>query len=452
VADRGLSLWQDQVGTASPRAALPGHLAVDVAIVGAGYTGLWTAYYLAQQDPSLRVAVVEKEVAGFGASGRNGGWCSSLFPTSWHRMARDCSREAVMAMQVALEEAVDEVGQAGIACDYAKGGSVALARSPAQLSRARAEVAEARAWGFGPATRDLLSAEQAHDRVRASKVLGALTTAHCASLHPAKLVHGLAATVENLGVSVFEQTAAVRVEPGRVVTTHGTVTADVVLVATEGYTCALPGHRRDLVPVYSLMLATEPLPRQVWEQIGLHDRATFADERHLTIYGQRTADGRIAFGGRGAPYHFGSRIDASYDVVPRVHDALERTLVELFPVLQGVTMTHRWGGNLGVPRDWYPSVGLDRTTGMAWAGGYVGDGVATSNLAGRTVADLVLGHDTDRTRLPWVRRRTRKWEPEPLRWLGVNAVTQLMAHADRTETSTGRPSRAASAFWKALGH
>ena len=137
--------------------------------------------------------------------------------------------------------------------------------------------------------------------------------------------------------------------------------------------------------------------------------------------------------------------------VDAVHTALQASLVELFPVLADATVTHRWGGNLGVPRDWYPSVGFDRASGAAWAGGYVGDGVATANLAGRTLADLITGRDTARTHLPWVRRRTARWEPEPLRWAGVNAVTALMSRADRTEARTGRPSRAAAGFWRALG-
>jgi glycine/D-amino acid oxidase-like deaminating enzyme len=454
---RGLSLWHDRLpGSWEPRAPLPGDDAVDVAIVGAGYTGLWTAYHLARHDPTLRIAVLEREVAGFGASGRNGGWCSALFPASWARMRRDASAGGVRAMQAALEESVAEVGRTaaaeGIECGFAAGGTVSLARNAAQLARARAHVADARAHGFGPDTLDLIGADEARRRVGGSGTLGAVTSRHCAALDPARLVRGLAAAVERRGVRLYEQTPALRVEPGRVLTPHGTVRAGVVLPATEGYTPQLPGRRRDLAPVYSLMIATEPLPDALWAEIGLHDRATFSDERHLTIYGQRTEDGRLAFGGRGAPYHFGSRISSAYDRVDGVHARLEATLVDLFPVLRGVTVTHRWGGNLGVPRDWYPSVGFDRTTGTAWAGGYVGDGVATSNLAGRTVADLVLGHDTELTRLPWVRRRTRRWEPEPLRWLGVNAVTRLMAHADRTEARTGRPSAAAAAFWRALGH
>jgi glycine/D-amino acid oxidase-like deaminating enzyme len=446
-------LWQD--GPAPPpRAALPGHTAVDVAIVGAGYTGLWTAYHLVRRDPRLRIAVVEREVAGFGASGRNGGWCSALFPASWARLDRESGPGAVRAMQAALESTVDDVGRVaaaeGIDCRYAKGGSVSLVRNAAQLARARHEVEDARRHGFGPDTLDLVGPDEARRRVGAAGVLGAVTTRHCAALDPARLVRGLAEAVERRGVRLYERTAALSVAPGSVVTTHGTVRADVVLPATEGYTGRL--RRRELVPVYSLMLATEPLPGTVWARLGLRDRATFTDGRHLTIYGQRTADGRIAFGGRGAPYHFGSRVSPSYDRVARVHSALREVLVDLFPELSGVAITHRWGGALGVPRDWYPSVGYDPRTGLAWAGGYVGDGVATSFLAGRTVADLVLGHDTELTRLPWVRRRTRRWEPEPLRWAGVNAVTALMAHADRTEARTGRPSRAAAAFWRALGN
>lgn len=454
---RDLSLWHEQHPSDwRPRPTLPGDTAVDVAIVGAGYTGLWTAYWLLRADPTLRVAVLEREVAGFGASGRNGGWCSALFPTSWRRLAREGGEVGARDMQRALEETVASVGRdaadEGIDCAFALGGTVSLARGTAQLARARAHVADARAHGFGPDTLDLLDADRARARVGAEGVLGAVTSDHCAALDPARLVRGLAEAVERRGGRIHEQTPVLSVEPGRVVTTHGTVTAEVVLPAVEGYTPQLPGHRRDLVPVYSLMLATEPLPDELWAGLGLADRATFTDERHLTIYGQRTADGRIAFGGRGAPYHLGSRVSPTYDRDQRVHAALRAALVDLFPVLRDVRVTHTWGGNLGVPRDWFPSVGLDRATGMAWAGGYVGDGVAASHLAGRTVADLVLGHDTARTRLPWVRRRTRRWEPEPLRWAGVSGVTALMTYADRAETRTGRPSRAAGAFWSAIGH
>ena len=455
-AYRRLSLWHDSYpGSWDRRAPLPGDTQVDVAIVGAGYTGLWTAYHLSRADPSLRIAVLEREVAGFGASGRNGGWCSALFPTSWSRLAKVGGRAGARAMQAALEGSVAGVGAdaaaEGIDCGFTQGGMVSVARSKAQLARARAHVAEARHHGFGPDTLELLTADEARRRVNATGVLGAVTTRHCAALDPARLVRGLAAAVEKRGVRIYEGTPVTSLESGRVHTPQGVVRAEHILLATEGYTPQVAGHRRDLAPVYSLMLATAPLAVAAWEQIGLADRATFSDERHLTIYGQRTTDGRLAFGGRGAPYHFGSRISPAFDRNTKVHDALRRILGELFPVLRDVEITHRWGGNLGVPRDWFPSVGLDRTTGLAWAGGYVGDGVATSHLAGRTIADLMLGHETERTSLPWVRRREKRWEPEPLRWLGVNAVTALMTQADRSERRTGKPSMIAAGFWKLLG-
>lgn len=228
--------------------------------------------------------------------------------------------------------------------------------------------------------------------------------------------------------------------------------ADIVVRATEGWTATMPGERRSLVPLYSLMIATEPLGDSFWAGAGLAERETFSDHRHLIIYGQRTADGRLAFGGRGAPYHFSSAIEADFDRVPRVHAALRDTLVELFPALAGAAITHAWGGPLGVPRDWFSSVGIDRGSGLAWAGGYVGDGVATSNLAGRTLCDLVLGRDTELVALPWVGHRSRRWEPEPLRWLGINAALSATRAADGTERRRGRPSRVAAAVGRLLGH
>jgi len=277
-------------------------------------------------------------------------------------------------------------------------------------------------------------------------------TPHCAAIHPSRLARGLAEAVRRHGVELHEGTAVTRIEPGALVTAAGTVRARHVIRATEGYTPQLPGEHRTVIPVYSLMIATEPLPDEVWERIGLEARPTFGDLRHMIIYGQRTADGRFAFGGRGAPYHLGSSIRPAYDRVPAVHAALRRTLAELFPVLADFKVTHAWGGPLGIPRDWCASVGLDPATGLGWAGGYVGDGVATTNLSGRTLADLVLGQDTPLTRLPWVGHRSPRWETEPLRWLGANAGLQLMHFADRQEARTGRPSRAADLFGRFLGH
>ena len=437
------------------RPALTRDLKVDVAVVGAGYTGLWTAYYLLERDPHLRVAVLESEYAGFGASGRNGGWCSALFPVSLGTLAREHSRDDAVAQYRAMQSTVGEIGRVaaaeGIDCDWAPGGTVVLARSAPQLERARAEVAGTRSFGFGADDVEMLDADAARAHVNAAGVLGGFYTPHCASIHPRKLVRGLADVVSARGAGVYEDTRVESMESGRVRTAHASVEADVIVRATEGYTTDLPGHARDLIPVYSLMIATEPLSDSIWDQIGLARRETFADERHLIIYGQRTADGRLVFGGRGAPYHFGSRIDPSYDRVPAVFAGLRQSLVELFPVLAATRITHAWGGPLGVARDWHASVGLDRASGLAWAGGYVGDGVATTNLAGRTLADLITGTASELTGLPWVGHRSRSWEPEPLRWLGANAALRAMQWADAAEARNGRPSLAAAAVEKVLG-
>lgn len=449
---RELSLWLETAGSLNPRPALPGPCTVDVAIVGAGYTGLWTAYYLLGLDPTLRVAIVESEIAGFGASGRNGGWCSALYPVGISRLAAESGRDAAIAqyraMRGAVAEVVDVTRAEGIDADVAVGGTVVLARSATQLERAAAEASEAGEYGLDVT---LLDAADARTRLNATAVLGATYTPHCAALHPGKLVRGLAQVVAARGAQLYEQTRVTAVEPGAVHTAYGTIRADVVVRATEGFTARLPGLRRALAPVYSLIIATEPLPDSVWAEIGLSGRETFSDHRHLIIYGQRTADGRLVFGGRGAPYHLGSRIRPSYDRVPRVFAALEEAIIELLPVLRGRAITHRWGGPLGIARDWHASVGLDRTTGLAWAGGYVGDGVSTTNLAGRTIADLVTGRTTDLTGLPWVGHRSRRWEPEPLRWLGANAGLQAMTWADSAEARSGKSSRLAGLVTAMMG-
>jgi glycine/D-amino acid oxidase-like deaminating enzyme len=425
------SYWLAALGEPEAvRPPLPGDRDVDVAIVGAGYTGLWTAYYLAQADPTLRIAVIEAQYAGFGASGRNGGWCSGLFPVGVGALARRHGREQAVAMHRALAETVDEVGRAaaaeGIDCSYAKGGTIALARSAVQLRRAEAEAAEAQEYGLDVT---LLDATAAREKCGAAGVLGGTFSPDCASLQPAALVRGLADAVERRGVAIHEGTRALRLSRGAVLTDHGTVRADVVVRALEGYTAALAGHKRTLAPVYSLMIATEPLPADAWERIGLARRETFTDHRHLIVYGQRTADDRLAFGGRGAPYHFGSRVRPAYDREPGVFAALRKALTDLFGI--DPPIAYRWGGPLGIPRDWMPSVGL--ADGLAWAGGYVGDGVAAANLAGRTLADLITGTDSERTRLPWTGHRSRAWEPEPLRWLGINTALRGTALRDAWE-------------------
>jgi glycine/D-amino acid oxidase-like deaminating enzyme len=448
----------DQVGPLVPRPAPAGNLEVDVAIVGAGYTGLWTAYYLAEAAPELRIAVIEREIAGFGASGRNGGWCSALFAASREAVARAAGggasgRAAAVDLQAAMVQTVDEVGRVAAAeridCGYAKGGTLTLATSPAHEARIRAHVIDDREWGL-PDTR-WLCPDAVRERVGAAGVLGAAFTPHCARVQPAALVRGLARAVEARGVAIYERTAATALRPGVVETDRGEVRAPVVVRATEAYTPELPGLRRAVLPIYSLIVATAPLPAAAWAELGWDGCETLTDGRHLLVYAQRTADGRVAFGGRGAPYHLRSATDPAYDRDERVFAELERTMRGLLPGIGDAPVTHRWGGPLGVNRDWFPSVGIDRGTGLAWAGGYVGDGVGTANLAGRTLADLILRRDTALTRLPWVGHRCRRWEPEPLRWAGATAVRRLAVAADAAEHRTGTPSRRAAVISRLTG-
>jgi glycine/D-amino acid oxidase-like deaminating enzyme len=450
---RRLSMWHATVpGSLDPRGALPGDRDADVAIVGAGFTGLWTAYYLRSLDPTLRVVVLEKDIAGFGASGRNGGWCSALYPSSSAKVARRAGRDGVLALHRELRATVDEVGRVaaaeGIDAGYAKGGTFTFARSKPQLERALADIAAARAWGFEEDDLRFMEPSDVEEHVRAARVLGATYTPHCAAIHPARLARGLAEAVEGLGVPIFEGTTVTAIEPGRAVTDRGTVRAEIVVRATEGYTPAIAGFERAVIPLYSLMIATEPLTESQWADIGLADRPTFGDERHLIIYGQRTADGRLAFGGRGAPYHAGSAIRPEFDRDDGVFAAIRKSMVGLFPSLADVPIAYRWGGPLAMPRDLLPGVGLDRRRGFGWAGGYVGDGVAMTNLAGRTMADLILRRDTDLVRLPFAGHRSPRWEPEPLRWLGVNLGLRFLSAADAEERLTGRPSVVGALFWR----
>lgn len=444
----GRSLWADTVPCheiARPTAP-DTPVDADVIIVGAGFTGLWTAWYLTRHDPGLRIVVVEREHVGFGASGRNGGWCSALLPMGLGQIATRNGTASATRFQRAMHDTILEIdafdrvhGAPGI---VHRGGTVDLARSLPQERRLRHHLDEYRRHGFGEDHYRWLDADETRDRCAATSVVGGVWTPHCATLHPLRLVHALARAVLAAGVEIREGVDVRAIEPGRLVTSHGTMAAEIVVRATEGYTSLLDGERRAMLPIYSLMIATEPLPDDVWAEIGLTDRPTFADGRHMIIYGQRTADRRFAFGGRGAPYHFGSAIRPEFDTHDRIRSLLSSSLRELFPVIGDAEITHHWGGVLGASRDWHCSVRFDRRAGLASAGGYVGDGVSTTNLAGRTLAALITGGgDQDLTTLPWVGHRSRRWEPEPLRWIGVNAGRTAARLADRAELRTGRESR-----------
>ncbi|HEY1529346.1 MAG TPA: FAD-binding oxidoreductase [Galbitalea sp.] len=438
---RALSFWHESVrDDLTPRAALGGDISADVAILGGGLTGLWTAYYLLKAQPGLTVVVLEKEIAGFGASGRNGGWCSALFPRSTASLEKAHGLDAALAMRRAMIATVDEVGAVtaanGIDCDFVKAGTIAFARSSVQGRAADADVAEARRYGV-----DSLERRE-----------NSTFDPNCARVHPAKLVRGLARTVESLGGVIYERTEVTSWSSGRVNTASGVVSAGEVVVSLEGYGATIAQTHRRILPLYSLMIATEPLADSVWDEIGIEHGQTFTDYRHLLIYGQRTADNRFAFGGRGARYHWGSTIRAGYDRAPRVFEHLRRALTGLFPEIADARISHRWGGPLGVPRDWHAGVSRDAATRISTAGGYVGDGLSTTNIAGRTLADLIFARDTALTRLPWVGHRSPDWEVEPLRFVGANLGMLAMEAADVEERATSRASVAARVMGPLTGH
>jgi glycine/D-amino acid oxidase-like deaminating enzyme len=437
--ERQVSFWMSRVERPM-RPRLDGDRDVDVCIVGAGYTGLWCAYFLAAADPGLRIAVVEKEHVGFGASGRNGGWAAAELAGMDRMLADPSTRPGMVRTFRAMTRAVVEMGEVaaaeGIECGYARGGTIVAATQPHHVPHLQHSVALAHRAGLGEEDVVWLDPEAAAGHVTPARLFGGMYTPHCAAIDPARLVLGLAAAVERRGVAIFEGTPGTPVSGG-VATPAGMVRATKVVQAVEAYRTALSGQRRRVIPVYSLMVMTAPMPAAVWSQVGLARRQTFSDGRHLIIYGQRTADDRMAFGGRGAPYHYASRIEPGFDLDPHTFASIRSTLVDLFPALSGIAIAGEWGGPLAIARDWRPAITVDgdRIT----AGSYVGNGVAAALLAGKTVRDLIRGDDTDLVHLPWVGHRSRLWEPEPLRWVGVNLGRKLTESIDHAEDAGKRP-------------
>ena len=451
------SLWWDSLSKPlKNRESVTSNLDFDVAIIGAGYTGLWSAYYLKQKEPNLKIGVFEGSVAGFGASGRNGGWCSALFPVGLDKLAKQSNRETAIRMQKTMFETVDEVGRIiekeNIDAEWQKGGSFSIARDEIQLKRAKAEAHHYKEWGFSDKDFTLLNQHDAKNKINASNILGTTFTPHCASINPAKLVRQLADVVEKMGVKIYENSKATKFIKNKLYINSYEVNTKFIINATEAYRSEFKKYKRASIPVYSLMIGTEPLSDQIWDEIGLRNRETFADYRNVIIYGQRTKDNRFAFGGRGAPYHFGSKINPKFDQHEKTHHDLLETLIDIFPVIKGVKVTHTWGGPLAIARDWAAHVTLDSATNILSAGGYVGDGVGTSNLAGRTISDLILNKQTDLTNLPWVQHKSKKWEIEPFRWIGVNSTLQMAKIADVVEKKFKKETFVTKLLSKLRGH
>jgi glycine/D-amino acid oxidase-like deaminating enzyme len=443
---RARSLWLDGLpGSLAPRRSLEASADCDVAIVGAGFTGLWSAYYLKQHQPDLRVTVVESEIAGFGPSGRNGGWVSSGLSGSAELYRRSHGQDAVVRAQRETESTVDEIGRVaereGIDCGYLKAGWLMVATSAPQERRLADSDRAALALGATDHDWQTLTPERADAHARVAGCIAATYSPHGARIDPARLARGLAEACERLGVVIHERTPALELASGRVRCPGGELRATTVLRATESYTTQLPGQSLRYLPLYSLMIATEPLPPDVWDELGWRDGLLIGDRHHLFFYAQRTADGRIALGGRGAPYRLRHPISEQNERSEPVRARLERALRRHFPAAADAAITHHWGGPLAVPRDWSMAVHFNPGTGLGYAGGYSGHGVVAANIGGRTLADLVLGRDTDLTTLPWVGHHSRQWEPEPLRFIASRAIVRLLESADGHEDRHGTRAR-----------
>ena len=448
------SFWLDNLDEPhDTRGALDADASCDIAIVGAGYTGLWTAYALKRLDPSLDVAICEAAIAGAGASGRNGGWCMGEMSGLRSLLLDPAHGDDARRLQRCLFATVDEIGricaEEGIECDFRKGGALKLARMPAHRPRLEADLAGLRAAGFGEDCYRFLEPDECARRIRGQDYDGALYSTHVAALDPARLVRGLARAVEKRGVRLYEHSPVRRVTRDRLETDRATLRAERVVVATEGYTPKLAGHRRKLIPIHSMMIATEPLSPQTWGELGLEGGETFGDGRRVTAYGQRTADDRIAFGGRGL-YYYGSRPRSAFRAEERIFERVRRGLLSFFPRLASAEITHFWGGPLGVARDWTTRVGIDEKSGIAFGGGYAGEGVAASHLVGATLAELLCGRQTERTQMRWLQKSFPLWEPEPLRWLGVSMVRGMAEWIDRDEARRRRANPIATRVFEAF--
>jgi glycine/D-amino acid oxidase-like deaminating enzyme len=437
------SFWLEDLGEPlTPRPALKSSTDVDVAILGAGYSGLWTAYYLLRQEPALRIAVVDKEIAGFGASGRNGGWCSPNFPVTAGALEKRFGAEAARTLLLTMRASVDEVGRVcaeeKIDARFHKGGVLTLARGRHQLSAIRSSYAAYERLGLGDRYQ-VLSATEAAERIRVTDVHGGLYTPDGASLHPARLVRGLARAVEARGGVIYEQTPVTGFKAGSLITRAGELRAKRAIVgAGEAYLTRLPRLHRALLPVYSLISLTEPLTAGQWSQIGWRMGESVSSTRNTVVYLTKTSDGRILFGSRGAPYVFGSKITDQQDTHEATVKMIQRSLVEWFPSLAGIRFTHAWGGPVGMPRDWMPAVRFDASSRIGSIMGYTGQGVSTSNLCGRLLAGLITNRATGLERLPPAQRRSPNWEMEPLRWLVVRYMQGAFLRIDEA-AEAGRP-------------
>ena len=416
---------------------LRGDVRADVCIVGGGYTGLWTAYFLKQADPSLEIHIVEADYAGAGASGHNDGFVTPTIGHSLgalvHAFGAERSKVAYAVVGRSMLEVDRFCRKHGVDAELEPNGYYQVATSAGQVGRLRADLELAERLGARTSL-ELLDADAIRDRIgspefhAAFKVGGAL-------INPHRLARGLTRVVRAAGVHVHEQTRATdvsRTTGGHLVTTpYGRVTADRVVFATNAYQHQFRQFRRDVLPVWSYAAVTEPLSDEQLKQVHWPDREGFVEARNFIVFGRLTAQNRLLIGGGRAPYYFGRDMDESRHMDNRaITRSLREALDRYFPVWRGVRFTHTYGGCVAITRDFVPHTG-SLGDGLYYSYGYCGNGIALTLTAGKVLRDLILGRDSAYTNLLFVNRKEARFPGEPLSYLGAGAMSALLGVQDR---------------------
>ena len=423
------SLWAEGF-TQQQFPAITENLDCDVAIIGGGLSGLWSAFHLHQAKPELKIALFEARHIGYGASGRNGGWISADYPVYRSTLEKRHGKKVADLVFDSLKKSIDEIGsfarRYAPSAGFVKGGTVMFARNKAQEIRLKAGVDEEHQW---------LNREELNEVIRIAGARGGLHNAHCASVNPMQLVQGLAKYLSGK-IAIYEGSTASEIAPHMLAVNSCVVKASIVINATEVFR----NSPREQIPLYSLMVATEPLTDSQWKEIGNAGRATFAEGLHLINYAQRTPDNRLAIGGRGARYPFGSRKSSEIENSARVHESIRNLAQSWFPHISDMKFTHAWGGAVAITRDWEPYVRWDRKFGYGIIGGYAGDGMTMTYLASKALVQEIIDGKDDVRGLHFINRRSRNWEMEPIRYAAINTLVKLSDIADYEEKLTNRPS------------
>jgi glycine/D-amino acid oxidase-like deaminating enzyme len=440
-SDKGL--WHATYGPYEPNPAIAEDVQADVAIVGGGFTGMATAYYLLKAEPAMKVVVLESEVVGYGASGRNGSFAMTVVGLGLDLLVKLKGRERALEGHRYMERAVDTVGtlvaDEKLDCDYTRPGFLRMATSPAYVKKVQRGIELAHSLGITGI--EWLDRDRAREQVRSDLYLGAWWEPRLALVNPLKLVREMKRVVEGLGAGVYEHSPVTGIERGarfRLSTPAGTVTVGKLVLATNAYSHLIPQIRRRQVPAWTYVVATEPLSDEHFAAIGWQNRQGVEDARNLIHYYRITPDHRLLMGGGPVGLSYGDDMERDSNVAAWTH--LERHIGQVFPSLEGVPIAYRWGGPFSVTADLTPSLGYVGDKRAVYSLGCVGHGVSMTHLNGQTIRDLILERHTDLTDVFLVNRRVIPWPGEPAR-LALSALLRAYLQLEDWARERGMPRR-----------